>query len=126
MDCDGPPPALDADSADELQLPDADALVAGTVALMTAWADPCPQARLPMPQLRQLLARKVVSNLFFLQHHPGVSPGLRQALSQAHRHWVTLAQDVPIEPARVGPHSDAEPDTDLAPPRPLSPQTTLH
>lgn len=80
------------DDAETLDLPSAEALMASTVALMTAWADPCPQARLPAAQLRRLLARKVVSNLFFLQHHPRVAPGLRQVLSQAHAHWDALAQ----------------------------------
>lgn len=83
---------VEPDAADADALPSIDALIAGTVALMTAWADPCPQARLAPVDLRRVLARKVVSNLFFLQHHPHASPGLRQSLSQAHARWVDLAQ----------------------------------
>ncbi|MBN8487338.1 MAG: hypothetical protein J0M20_06390 [Burkholderiales bacterium] len=72
-----------------------DALIAGTVALMTAWADPCPQARLSAVDLRRVLARKVVTNLFFLQYHPRLRPELRQSLAQAHARWVGLAHHEP-------------------------------
>lgn len=73
-------------------VPDLDTLVAGTVALMTAWAAPCPKARLAPADLQRLLARKVVSNLFFLMQHPQARPALRQSLAQAHARWVGLAQ----------------------------------
>lgn len=82
-------------------LPSIDALIAGTVALMTAWADPCPQARLGPADLRHLLARKVVSNLFLLQHHPQLRPELRLSLSQAHARWVGLA--LQAQPDGVAP-----------------------
>lgn len=111
--------AMECEHAEESQalpVPDLDALVAGTVALMTAWADPCPQARLPRDALRRLLARKVASNLFFLQHHPGARPALRQSLAQAHAHWVGLAME-PTHPAP--PVEFAEPCTPL-------PQAALH
>jgi hypothetical protein len=73
------------------ELPSIDALIAGTVALMTAWADPCPHAPVGPAHLRHLIARKVVSNLFFLQHHPCARPELRQSLAAAHAQWVGLA-----------------------------------
>lgn len=92
---------VEPDAADVDALPSIDALIAGTVALMTAWADPCPQARLAPENLRRVLARKVVSNLFFLQHHPHMSAGLRQSLSQAHARWVELAQQA--QPGDVAP-----------------------
>lgn len=82
---------VETDATDVDALPSIDALIAGTVALMTAWADPCPQARLSAADLRRVLARKVVSNLFFLQHHPQARPELRQSLAQAHARWVCLA-----------------------------------
>jgi hypothetical protein len=91
-----------APGADEL--PSIDALIAGTVALMTTWADPCPHAKLPRDDLRRLVARKVVSNLFFLQHHPLLSPPLRQSLAQAHARWVGLAvagQALAMEPGQA-------------------------
>lgn len=89
--------------------PDLDALLAGTVALMTAWADPCPKASLPPDALRRLLARKLVSNLFFLQHHPLARPALRQALANAHARWVGLAgqQVARDDAARPSPTSTA-------------------
>ena len=64
----------------------------GTVALMTAWADPCPHAPVGPAHLRRLMARKVVSNLFFLQHHPHARPELRQSLANAPAKWVNLAR----------------------------------
>ena len=85
MDC------VDLSAPDVDELPSIDALIAGTVALMTTWADPCPHAPLPPADLRRLVARKVVSNLFFLQHHPLLSPPLRQSLAHAHARWVGLA-----------------------------------
>lgn len=81
-----------ADDDSDLPLPSLDGLVAGTVALMTAWAAPCPDARLDAPAQRSLLARKVVSNLFFLQHHPQASEPLRRVMANAHAHWVALAR----------------------------------
>jgi hypothetical protein len=87
---------VETDETETDVLPSIDALIAGTVALMTSWADPCPQARLSPDDLRRVLARKVVSNLFFLQHHPQVRPELRQSLAQAHARWVGLAHAEPV------------------------------
>jgi hypothetical protein len=66
-------------------------LIAANVALMTAYANPAPDARVDMASQRRLLARKVASNLFFLREHPLLSPGLRQVMAHAHQHWVALA-----------------------------------
>lgn len=77
---------------DPLPLPSLEALVAGTIALMTCWADPCTDTRLDTAAQRSLLARKVVSNLFFLQNHPQASEALRQVMSNAHERWVALTQ----------------------------------
>lgn len=74
------------------EAPDFDGLIACTIALMTAWADPCPRAALEPARLRHVLARKVASNLFFLQHHPAARPELRQSIGQARAHWVVLGQ----------------------------------
>ena len=86
---------METDAPQDDTLPSLNALLAGTVALMTAFADPCPQARLAPADLRRVLARKVVSNLFFLQQHPAVCPALRQSLAQAHARWVGLAHQAP-------------------------------
>ncbi len=78
---------------DTLPPPGLEALVAGTIALMTCWADPCADARLDIAAQRSLLARKVVSNLFFLQNHPQASEALRQVMANAQHRWVGLVQD---------------------------------
>ena len=72
-------------------LPCAGALLAGTLALMTSWADPCQQARCGVAVQRRLMARKIVSNLYFLMHHPNVAPPLRNVMSNAHRRWMLVA-----------------------------------
>lgn len=84
---------------DALPLPSLESLVAGTVALMTTWANPCPDARISPAAQRSLLARKVVSNLFFLRNHPCASPELRQVMANAHERWVDLARG-PSDQAR--------------------------
>lgn len=88
-------------------LPDTDALLAATLSLMTAWANPCAQARVPVADLRRLLARKVVSNLFFLQHHPAVQPALRQVIAQTHALWVGLACATPASSFDAAPAPQA-------------------
>lgn len=74
----------------DLPCPCAEALVAGTVALMTTWADPCGHARLAPEAQRALVARKIVSNLDLLRRHPALSSGLRQVMALAHQRWVGL------------------------------------
>lgn len=80
-------PSPDADPS----LPCPEALLAGTLALMTSWADPCPHARVEPARLRPLLARKLVSNLALMSQHPAFSAPLRQVLAQAQRRWAELA-----------------------------------
>lgn len=67
-------------------------LIAANVALMTAYANPAPGARVDLSTHRHLLARKVVSNLFLLREHPLLSPALRQVMAHAHQHWLQLAE----------------------------------
>lgn len=83
-----PPLADDTDAA----LPSLEGLLASTVALMTAWADATPGGCTDQATQRRLLARKIVSNLFFIQHHPCASAPFRQVMGNAHRHWAGLAQ----------------------------------
>lgn len=80
--------------------PSAEALVAGTIALMTSWADPCPNASVGLDAQRSLLARKVVSNLFFLHHHPELSDPLRSVMARAHARWVDIARTKPEDGMR--------------------------
>ena len=76
-------------------------LIAGTVALMTALAAPGAASSGQCPQ-RLLLARKVVSNLLLLQHHPALSPELCQVMANAHRRWLAMTED-PDDPGHAGP-----------------------
>lgn len=84
------------------ELPCVEAVVAGTVALMTAWAAPCPNAALDAGAQRALLAHKVVSNLLVLRQHPALSPALRQVMANAHRRWVDVASGQGAAPAQPG------------------------
>lgn len=83
---------------DEPAYPCVQGLIAANVALMTAYANPAPDARLGAEAQRRLLARKVVSNLFFLREHPLLSPGLRQVMANAHQRWAELAAQPLPEP----------------------------
>ena len=81
--------------------PSLDALIGGTLALMTAWTDaaPCGQVgpagqavpALPAAHRQSLVARKIVSNLFFMQHHPLLAAPLRQVVARARQRWLALA-----------------------------------
>lgn len=77
---------------DQPETPCAFGLLAATVALMTRYADPATDARVDIDTMRNLLARKIVSNLFFLQHHPAVPQAFGQVMAQAHQHWVGIAR----------------------------------
>lgn len=104
---------LDIDSRDETPLPCADAMVAGTVALMTAWASPCPACSLGIDQQRYLLTHKVMCNLLLLQRHPALSPGLRQVMAQAHQRWaeIAAASEVDLGIDRSSTHDDDRSDS---------------
>ncbi|MEN9631252.1 MAG: hypothetical protein RJA10_4480 [Pseudomonadota bacterium] len=90
--------------ADTPDLPCAQALLAAVVALMSAYANPAPDIRQDLAVHRRLLARKVMSNLFFLRQHPAVPAPLRQVMSQAADHWAVLAEG-PVTAAPTQPES---------------------
>lgn len=90
------------DTGPDAGSPSAEALVAGTVALMTTWADPRPDCRPDAATHRSLLARKIVSNLFFLQEHPALSCGLRQVMAMAHQRWMGVARSCDVARAGAG------------------------
>lgn len=74
--------STDASGDEEYVLPSVDALMAGTLALMTGYSqtpETCPN--------RSLMARKLVSNLFFLANHPHVSPTMRCMLGNLRTRW---------------------------------------
>lgn len=67
---------------EEYVLPSVEALMAGTLALMTGYAQAAAG-----DLHRSLLARKLVSNLFFLSEHPQVSPHMRCMLANLRTRW---------------------------------------
>lgn len=71
---------------DSYDLPCIEAMLAGTLALMTG------HAQSACSQQQSLMARKIRSNLFFLAEHPGISPAFRTVVARLHRHWDPLCQ----------------------------------
>lgn len=65
-------------------LPSAEALIAGTLALMTGYA----QAEVASGR-RLLLARKLVSNLGSLAEHPQMSEAMQTVLNRLQGHWLS-------------------------------------
>jgi hypothetical protein len=80
------------DAAAAAAYPCVQGLIAANVALMTAYANPAPDARVQASAQRLLMARKIVSNLFFLREHPLLSPALRQVMAHAHQRWLDIAR----------------------------------
>jgi len=62
-------------------MPCAEAMLAGTLALMTGYAQHQDAG------VRSLMARKVVSNLFFLSGHPHLSDAFRTMLGNLRARW---------------------------------------
>ena len=78
---------------EEHVMPCAEAMLAGTLALMTGHAQSACATQ------RNLMGRKIRSNLFFLGEHPGLSPSFRTVVQRMHLHWDVLlkAGDGPAE-----------------------------
>ncbi len=73
-------------------------LLATTLSLMTHRAQLGPAESADGSAAGRLIARKVLSNLFVLQHHPALPPGLRQLAARLQGCWQDLAQ-VPAAPS---------------------------
>ena len=69
-------------SDEEYTLPSVEALMAGTLALLTGYAQSPPDC----PH-RSLMARKLVSNLFFLSGHPQLSAPMQTMLGNLRTRW---------------------------------------
>lgn len=82
--------------------PCAASLLAGTLALMTRWAAPD-----PTELHRDLIARKIVSNLFFLREHPHLPAGLRLVSVKLHAAWSDIALGAARSPATMLPTAAA-------------------
>ena len=72
---------------DEYRLPCTEALLAGTLALMTGHAQACCDNR------RQWMSAKIVANLAQLSAHSTLSPQFRAALWSLRAHWETLRRE---------------------------------
>ena len=66
---------------EEYEMPCAEALLAGTLALMTGHAQSC------CDDHRDLMARKVATNLSCLSQHPVLSPGFKSMLLNLQARW---------------------------------------
>lgn len=75
---------------EEYTLPSVEALMAGTLALLTGYAQSAPDC----PH-RSLMARKLVSNLFFLSEHPQLSPAMRTMLANLRTRWQLDIEQAP-------------------------------
>jgi hypothetical protein len=72
----------------DIDLPCIDGMLAGTLALMTGYAEhQCEQGN---AQSRYLMAKKIVSNLFFLASHPQMPAPLAAVMRNLQTHWHTL------------------------------------
>jgi hypothetical protein len=86
--------------SDEISLPCAQALLAGTLALMSAYAAPLAGATSATDAAcRTQMARKIVENLCFLREHPGLATPMRSVVTKLHVHWSTLADSDRATPA---------------------------
>lgn len=74
---------------EEYVLPCAEALLAGTLALMTAYAQSPPAGH-----DRPLMAAKLVSNLIRLSHHPAFTPTMHTVLHRLCSSWQQQASGV--------------------------------
>jgi hypothetical protein len=83
---------------EEHVMPCAEAMLAGTLALMTGHAQSACATQ------RDLMGRKIRSNLFFLGQHPALTPNFRTVVQRMHQHWDTLlkASEGPATPSPLG------------------------
>jgi hypothetical protein len=73
----------------DVELPCLDGMLAGTLALMTGYAEhQCEQGN---ATCRHLMAKKIVSNLYFLASHPQMPSTMGLVMRNLHDHWHTLS-----------------------------------
>lgn len=78
---------IEIEGEQEYHLPCAEALLAGTLALMTGHAQAC------CDNHRQLMNAKIVSNLSQLAEHSILSPQFRAALWNLRSHWEVMRRE---------------------------------
>lgn len=72
------------DEVNEVQLPAVEAILAGTLALMTG------HAQAGSPCERQAMRGKIASNIDLLARHAQLSPTFRRAMGQLCAHWRSM------------------------------------
>ena len=97
----------------EYVMPCAEALMAGTLALMTG------HARCGCAQHRDMMARKAAVNLHSLSQHPHISDALRSVAQKLYEQWVEVIQadlmrsmGVAVQVAVPTPNQDASSRTE--------------
>ena len=70
----------------EYEMPSVEALLAGTLALMTG------HAQSACVQQRGLMAQKIGANLCVLAHHPALSANFKAVVDRMRAHWAVFAQ----------------------------------
>ena len=84
---------------EEYEMPCAEALLAGTLALMTGHAQSC------CDDHRDLMARKVATHLSVLSQHPVLSPGFKSMLFKLQTRWANQKVE-----QMAAPQAFCEPD----------------
>jgi hypothetical protein len=76
-------------ATEEHELPSIEAVLAGTLALMTGYCQAL-QAELN-PEHRLLMGAKIGNNLALLTEHPLLSSGFRRVLMGLQQHWMLMS-----------------------------------
>ncbi|SFC74482.1 hypothetical protein SAMN05216344_13814 [Polaromonas sp. OV174] len=98
-------------------LPSAEGLLAGTLALMTGYAQGC------CAEHRELMAKKIIANLHMLSQLHVVSPAFRSVSMNLHALWVQQLQqqqdesDPPTAPALAQAAQQGQPPSNFSTPR---------
>ena len=79
-----------ADGIEQYTMPCAEALLADTLALMTGHVQACCDGR------RELMAKKIVSSLFFLAEHPLLSPQFKTMLWNLRTRWEVQVENCQV------------------------------
>jgi hypothetical protein len=71
------------------------ALLAGTLALMTGYAQACCEGQ------RAVMAKKVIAHLSMLSSHPDASPNFKAIAANLHALWMRLLKQGPEQPQQA-------------------------
>lgn len=72
----------------EYEMPSVEALLAGTLALMTG------HAQSACSHQRSLMAQKIGANLCCLSRHPALSSNFKTVVERMRAHWAVFAQSI--------------------------------